>query len=81
MALSVPKTMFQHMLKEGAKVCYEVQCAVANSFVVGVNLCRKLAMQINFMGIFDRLIELTSPVRWARAIQFVKIVPPVNSDT
>ena len=23
MALSVPKTMFQHMLKEGAKVCYE----------------------------------------------------------
>ena len=38
-------------------------------------------MQICFMGIFDRLIELSSPVRWARAIQFVKIVTPINSDT
>ena len=27
------------------------------------------------MGIFDKLIELTTPVWWARAIQFVKNVP------
>ena len=74
MALSVPKTMFQHMLKDGAKVCYEVQCVIVNLFVVDVNLCQKLPMQISFMGIFDQLIEVTSAVPWARAIQFVKIV-------
>lgn len=62
MALSVPKTMFQHMLKEGAKVCYEVQCAAAKWFVVAVNLCQKLPKQISFMGIFDKLTQLTSPV-------------------
>ena len=62
MALSVPKTMFQHMLKDGAKVCYELQCAAVKWFVVAVNLYQKFSIQISFMEIFDELTELTSPV-------------------
>ena len=60
MALPVPKTMFQHMLKEGAKVCLDAQSTRANFSVLTLHMCKNLLLKVGSVGDFDT--QVTSPV-------------------